>query len=542
MKSLSKFIAVLFILGAALVGCDGEYDSLVDANSDRNPIPDMEIEASQGDADFSNYIAIGNSITAGFMDAALYNNGQEFSLGAQLSKQFELTGAPATFNQPDINSENGFNTLANSGDGSGPVLGRFKLDTSIPGPSPVLNGDPIEPYTGSASALNNFGVPGLQVGQLLTPDTGNPSSPVFNPFYARFASSPGVSTVLGDAISTDPTFFTLWIGNNDVLGYATSGATRPEILTSQANFQAQFSATINRLMTETTANGIVANIPPILATPVFQAIPYNVIELDQASADQLNASFSTLNAVFDGMANDTFLFSDFTQEDADQRKISYQAGNNPILIVDPNLDDLSDEFDLLVTFGQITTEQREALEPYVQSRPMVVNPQTGPELVLISAGAILGTPAVPGDPNTPIGVAIPLGARYTLTAANIVEIETARGTFNAIIEGTVTAAGSRLALYDTNELGGAFSDIFGLDGSEIGITVDGVFLNPDFSPNGVFSTDGIHPNARGTAILANEFLEVIESEFNATIPKIDVLALPSVSLCAGSCVSQQGGS
>jgi len=542
MKSLSKFIAVLFILGAALVGCDGEYDSLVDANADRNPIPDMEIEASQGDADFSNYIAIGNSITAGFMDAALYNNGQEFSLGAQLSKQFELTGAPSTFNQPDINSENGFNTLANSGDGSGPVLGRFKLDTSIPGPSPVINGDPIGPYTGSASALNNFGVPGLQVGQLLTPDTGNPSSPAFNPFYARFASSPGTSTILDDAISTDPTFFTLWIGNNDVLGYATSGATRPEILTSQANFQAQFSATINRLMTETTANGVVANIPPILATPVFQAIPYNVIELDQASADQLNASFSTLNAVFDGMANDTFLFSDFTQEDADQRKVSYQAGNNPILIVDPNLDDLSDEFDLLVTFGQITTEQREALEPYVQSRPMVVNPQTGPELVLISAGAILGTPAVPDDPNTPIGVAIPLGARYTLTASNIVEIETARGTFNAIIEGTVTAAGSRLAFYDTNELGGAFSDIFGLDGSEIGITVDGVFLTPDFSPNGVFSTDGIHPNARGTAILANEFLEVIESEFNATIPKIDVLALPSVSLCAGSCVSQQGGS
>ena len=541
MISLKKVVLVLFILGAALVGCDGEYDSLVDANSDRNPIPDMEIEASQGEADLSNYVAIGASLSAGFMDAALYNNGQEFSLGAQLSKQFELTGAPSTFNQPDINSENGFNTLANSGEGP-PVLGRFKLDTSIPGPSPVINGDPIEPYSGSASALNNFGVPGIQVGQLLTPDTGNPSSPAFNPFYARFASSPGTSTILDDVINTDPTFFTLWIGNNDVLGYATSGATRPEILTSQANFQAQFSATITRLLTETTAKGVVANIPPILATPVFQAIPYNVIELDQATADQLNTSFSTLNAVFDGMANDTFLFSSFTQEDADRRKISYQAGNNPILIVDPNLDDLSDEFDQLVTFGQITPEQRVALQPYVQSRPMVVNPQTGPELVLISAGAILGTPAVPGDPNTPIGVAIPLGAQYTLTSENIIEIETARGTFNAIIGGTVTAAGSRLALYDTNELGGAFSDIFGMDGSEIGITVDGVFLNPDFSPNGVFSTDGVHPNARGTAILANEFLEVIESEFNATIPKVDVLALPSVSLCAGSCVSQQGGS
>src|SRR6056297_244446 len=540
MTSIKKYFAVLLLIGAALAGCDGEYDSVVDANLDRNPVPDMEVQASPGDADFSNYVAIGNSLTAGFMDGALYNNGQSFSLAAQLSGQFEFTGAPATFNQPDINSENGFNTLANSG--NGPVLGRFKLDTSIPGPSPTVNGDPIEPYTGSASALNNFGVPGIQVGQLLTPATGNPSSPAFNPFYARFASSAGTSTILGDAISSDPTFFTLWIGNNDVLGYASSGATRPEILTSQSNFQAQFSATISRLMTETTASGVVANIPPILATPVFRAVPYNAIELSAEEAEALNTNFTTLNAVFDGMADNTFLFGDFTQEDADRRKISYQAGNNPILIIDPALDELSDEFDQLETFEQITPEQRAALQPYVQSRPMVVNPQTGPELVLISAGAILGTPAVPDDPNTPIGVAIPLGARYTLTATNIVEIETARGTFNAIIEGTVTAAGSRLAFYDTNELGGAFSDIFGLDGSEIGITVDGVFLNPDFSPNGVFSTDGIHPNARGTAILANEFLEAIESEFNATIPKIDVLALPSVSLCAGSCVSQQGGS
>jgi hypothetical protein len=540
MTSLKKYIAVLLLIGAALAGCDGEYDSVVDANLDRNPIPDMDVQASQGDADFSNYVAIGNSLTAGFMDGALYNNGQRFSLAAQLSGQFEFTGAPATFNQPDINSENGFNTSVNSG--NGPVLGRFKLDTSIPGPSPVINGDPIGPYTGSASALNNFGVPGIQVGQLLSPDTGNPSSPLFNPFYARFASSPGTSSIMDDVISTDPSFFTLWIGNNDVLGYALSGATNSAILTSQADFQTRFAATVNRLMTETTASGVVANIPQILATPIFRAVPYNAVTLDQASADQLNTSLATLNAVFDGMAEDTFLFSDFTQEDADQRKVSYQAGNNPILIVDPALDDLSDEFDQLETFGQITPEQREALQPYVQSRPMVVDPQTGPELVLLSAGSILGTPAVPGDPTTPIGVAVPLGAQYTLTAANIVEIETARATFNAIIEGTVTAAGDRLALYNTNALGGAFADIFGLDGSQPGIEVDGVFLNPDFSPNGVFSTDGVHPNARGSAILANEFIRVIEAEFNATIPKIDVTSLPSVSVCAGNCVSQQGGS
>jgi lysophospholipase L1-like esterase len=472
------------------------------------------------------------------MDGALYDLGQQYSLGALISAQFEATGAPATFNQPDINSVNGFNTLVNTG--NGPVLGRFKLDTSIPGPSPTLNGDPIEPYTGETSSLNNFGVPGIQLGQLLTPDTGNPSSPAFNPFYARFASSPGTSTILDDAINTDPSFFTLWIGNNDVLGYASSGATNSAILTSQADFQAQFSATINRLMTETTASGVVANIPPILATPVFRAVPYNAIALDKTSADQLNASFATFNAVLDGMAESSLI--PFDQEDANERKVSYQAGANPILIVDPNLEDLSSTFDQLETFGQITPAQRAALQPYVQSRQMVVNQQTGPELVLLSAGAILGTPAIPGNPDTPLGVAIPLGAQYTLTSENILEIETARATFNAIIGGTVNAAGDRLALYDTNSLDSAFADIFGLDGSQPGISQGGVFLSPDFSPNGVFSTDGVHPNARGNAILANEFLRVIEAEFNATIPKVDVLALPSVSVCAGDCLSQQGGS
>ena len=540
MISLKKVVLVLFMLGAALVGCDGEYDSLVDANADRNPIPDTEVEASQGDADFTNYVAIGNSLTAGYMDGALYNNGQDFSLAAQISGQFELTGAPVTFNQPDINSVNGYNTLANTG--SGPVLGRFKLDTSIPGPSPTISGDPIGPYTGTTSALNNFGVPGIQLGQLLTPATGDPNlqnNPAFNPFYARFASAPGTSTILGDVLSADPTFFTLWIGNNDVLGYATSGATRPEILTSQANFQAQFSAVINSLMMETSASGVVANIPPILATPIFRAVPYNAIELDQESANQLNTSFSQFNMVLDGLADSGLI----SEEDAERRKVNYQSGNNPILIVDPNLNDLSDEFDLVQAVNpRIGEAERAALQPYVQSRPMVVDPQTGPELVLLSAGSVLGTPAIPGNPNTPTGVAIPLGAEYTLTSENIIEIETARATFNAIIEGTVTAAGGRLALFDTNKLGGAFADIFGLDGSQPGISVDGVFLNPDFSPNGVFSTDGVHPNARGNAILANEFLRVIETEFNASIPKIDVTSLPSVSLCAGDCESQQGGS
>lgn len=540
MKSFLKLFIVLIFSAIIIVGCDSEYDSLVDANADRNPIPDTEVEASQGDADFTNYVAIGNSLTAGYMDGALYDNGQRFSLGTLLSGQFEATGAPATFNQPDINSVNGFNTLVNSGEGQ--ELGRFKLDTSIPGPSPTVDGDPIEPYTGETSALNNFGVPGIQVGQLLVPDTGGPDNeenPAFSQYYARFASSPGSSTILEDVISTNPTFFSLWIGNNDILGYASSGTANSSILTGRTEFQQRFESVVNTLTSNTNAKGVVANIPPILGVPFFRAIGYNVIEFgedEQSSVDQLNTAFSGFNQVLDAIVQNL----GHSRDDANRRKIRYEVGANPILIFDPNLENIDPKLAQLEAFGGITEEQRDALQPYVQARPI----EEG-EIVLFTASNVLGTLADPNDPSTPIGVAVPLGNQYTLTFEQIEEIEGERAAFNQTIAATVEAANSgetRLAIYDTNDPEGAFADIFGLDGSEPGITVDGTFLNPDFSPNGVFSTDGIHPNARGNAILANEIIRVIEAEFNATIPKVDVLSLPAITLCNGDCVSEQGGS
>lgn len=538
MKKVLTILTAFCIAALLFAGCNDEFDSLVDANADRHPIPDTEIEAASGDADFSNYVAIGNSLTAGYMDGALYDNGQRFSVAAILAAQLEAAGGATTFVQPDINSENGFNTLANSGGSN--VLGRFKLDTSIPGPSPTVNGDEISVYDGPVSELNNFGVPGIKVGQLLTADTGVSGTDSFNPFYERFASSPGSSTVLDDVISADPTFFTLWIGNNDVLGFAASGGTNADELTTQEEFTQQFSEIVTELLDETSARGVVANIPPILALPLFQAVPYNAIELDAATAATLNENFASFNAVLDGIAESPLVA--FDEEDADQRRVTYQEGNNPILIIDEDLQDLGPTFDLLVQFGQITEEQRAALEPYRQARQMTVDNNTGRELVLFSAASILGTPAEPGNPNTPIGVAIPLGAEYVLTAQNIVEVETARATFNAIIENSVSAGGPRLALFDTNDPSGPLFDIFGLDNSEPGITVDGVDLEPDFSPNGVFSTDGVHPNARGNALLVNEMIDIIEAEFDAVLPRADVLSYPTVTLCGGDCVSQQGGS
>ncbi|MDZ7658585.1 hypothetical protein [Fodinibius sp.] len=303
MISYLKTSFLLLFVAAFLFACEGSYDSLVEDQLEENPVPEP-ISGDPGSADFSNYVAIGNSLTAGYMDGALYNLGQEFSLAALLHKQMQFAGAPGNFNQPDINSELGFNTSVkpNPNPQTGTVFGRFKLDTNIPGPSPTIGGDPIAPYQGNTGELNNFGVPGILVGQLLTPATGGPntqSNPAFNPFYQRFASNPsqdGIngSTILGDAIATQPTFFTLWIGNNDVLGYAVSGGANPNLLTSEQDFQDYFnnsdgqSGVINQLLNNTSANGVVATIPPVSTVPFFRAISFNAVELSSEEATQLN--------------------------------------------------------------------------------------------------------------------------------------------------------------------------------------------------------------------------------------------------------------
>lgn len=72
-----------------------------------------------------------------------------------------------------------------------------------------------------------MGVPGAKSYHLLANGYGSVAGlqtnpPSSNPYFVRFASS-DTTSVIADALAQDPTFFTLWIGNNDVLSYATSG-------------------------------------------------------------------------------------------------------------------------------------------------------------------------------------------------------------------------------------------------------------------------------------------------------------------------------
>ena len=90
---------------------------------------------------------------------------------------------------------------------------------------PVSGQGSTEVSNNVGGPFNNMGVPGAKSYHLLAPGYGNVAgvaAGLANPYYARMATAAD-ATVLGDAASVGATFFSLWIGNNDVLGYVVSG-------------------------------------------------------------------------------------------------------------------------------------------------------------------------------------------------------------------------------------------------------------------------------------------------------------------------------
>ncbi len=525
MKNIKTYVLALLAFAVVISACDEDKD-LLDQRLADNPLPNAP-SGDPGSLDLSRFISVGNSLTAGFMDGALYTNGQDQSFPNLLAQQFLISGiGGGAFAQPDINSENGF-----SGQGPNGPLGRFELSLSLLRPVPTA-GEIPSAYGGDKTALRNFGVPGMRL-----VDMSDASLAARNPLYGRFASNPGTSTVLGDATGVSPTFFSFWLGSNDVLGYATSGGVDESRITDQASFTAALQNSLGALVA-TGAKGVVLTVPPMVVIPFFRAVPYNAIPMtDQATVDQLNAGFAGLNAALAGLAQ----FNLITADEAAARSVSYSLGANPILMHDDALTDLGPMFDVLLGAGAISAAQRAALQPFVQSRPATPN-----DLPTLSSATQLGT-VVGGNPAAILGVSVPAPDNLILSASEVVRVVTARATYNAVIAGVVAAinqqAGANtISIVDVQP---AFADLFGLDAAtatalalspaaiaaadgELGIDVNGVTLAPDFGPNGVFSTDGIHPNPRGHAIVGNLIIDNLNSAFGASIPSINVLNLRGV--------------
>jgi len=513
----SKWIATSFSSCAVLLlaACS--------SSSDGGGVP------SAGDElDLSTYVAIGDSLTAGFADNTVYLDGQINSYPNIIAGAFAAAGG-GEFTQPLVNDNLGGLVASGSPiaipDGSPDAfLARLVLldATSTPGPQPGTRTTDIAPgaagLVNTLGPFNNLGVPGARIIELAAPELAA------NPFYARFASNPGTSSVISDAVANPnriPTFFTFWAGNNDALGFATSGgigglgAADPagpfntQDITNPAIFEGAFNGLIDALApAENTAiRGVVANIPAIEDIPFFTTVPSNAIELDADTAAAVSAGFAEYN----GGIQAALGAGAITEAEAASRTISFAAGNNGVLILDDGLSDLSmfmlpnlrqataDDSILLTSLGSIGVQ-------------LNGNPQT-----TVGVSVPLGVsedPSAPFDPASLFSPAVNVAAdAAVLTAPELQLLAENIAAFNTIIEDRV-AADSRLALYDAAADLADLSDADGLSFGTGSITSEFVF-------GGGFSLDGVHPTATGYAVIANGIIDVINAEFNANIQGVD---------------------
>lgn len=509
MKNINIFI--LFTVAFIFWSCEQQFPELKEPPPPETGCISCPEGAGSGDASFDKFVAIGNSYVAGFQAGALYDEGQTNSMAKLISQQLACAGGNDVFNQPDINSFNGYN-IQLSVPGQGIIVGRLILFDDGSGAAPAPAGAPgvpapyntaelPAPYNGDRSSLNNFGVPLIYLGQALTPATGNPASPFFNPLWARFASSPGVKSIAEDALAAAGSFYLIWLGIDDALLHAALGADGTFPLTSVDDFNLQYNSLITTMLTANPVfKGVVGDIPSIVTYPYFTTIAYNSIPLDAATAGALQEGLANnYNSFISAMAG----LKVISNEEHDRRLLNYIEGNNSILITDEALTDLT-QFMLDNGAAQLV--------PFAQARQT-----TGTDLIPLAAGAVLGNPYL-GIPTAIQGVSWPLTDNYALTVSEIVQIETNIAGYNAIIDGAVAGSNNRLVVAN---VGAALYNLLEASISSGGLVVNGVALTSNLTPpTAAFSEDGLHPNNRGYAYLGNVFVDAINSKFGATVPQI----------------------
>ncbi len=491
---MKKFYALLPFLGLFLIAC--EDDTPIDTP---DPTP---VEYTSGTADFTKYVAVGSSLTAGYSDNALFIAGQEASFPNMLAQNFALVGG-GDFEIPFMADNLGGMTLGGNQITENRLILSFLGES--PAPVPVSGTGTTEVSNKLTGPFNNMGVPGTKSYELLAPEYGSVTGVAMgtaNPYFARFSSSE-TATVISDAAAQGATFFTLWAGSNDILLYAVGGGTgvnqagnldattyAREDITDPTLFAGVIDGVLGT-MTANGAKGVIANLPNVTDLPYFTTVPHNPIPLDEATAAFLNSAeaYGAYNA---GLAQLQGLGL-ITEDELAQRTITFNAGEgNPVVIIDEDLTDLTGFNPALINMRQATAD----------------------DLMVLTSRSFIGTLADPNNPTSINGVAVPLADKWVLTPEEQDIVETALTSYNQTIAGL--AAAYDLAFVDANAL---LSNL-NTNGVQLG---DGSVVTAEFATGGGFSLDGVHPAPRGYAIVANAFVEAINTKYNSNLPGVNPL-------------------
>jgi lysophospholipase L1-like esterase len=411
--------------------------------------------------DFSRYVALGDSLTAGVSSNGSVQTIQMNSYPALIARQAGVTA----FQQPLVTAP-----------GLPPLLYLAALNITPLGVSPTILVSPGLGAPANATLptpYNNLGVDGFDTNDVLT-RTGNiqnfaadladyaagkvGKAPAFADLVLRFPVFPGTTTpatALAQALAQNPTFMTVWIGNDDVLGAAlTAVAIDGVTMTPTLQFQTEYTTLLGTLRgAQPNAPILVGNIPDVDSIPFVTTVkPYIVNPADGS------------------------------------------------------------HIPLIGEAGPLTENDR---------------------LTLLASSLLaqgIGIPAAAGGTGQPLPEGSFDPQTMTLTA------------------GVVLRAGELDAIRQkTNELNGLIATIaaqfdakvvdfnaFLADVKANGYMVGGVTLTSDFLTGGIFSYDGVHPQALGYALVARKWIAAINAEYGANLPDINLLPFLTGGAAAGA--------
>ncbi|THD68954.1 G-D-S-L family lipolytic protein [Robertkochia marina] len=479
----------------------------------------------QGEVDLTNYVALGNSLTSGYADGALYLDAQQSSYPNILASKFALAGG-GDFTQPLMNDNIGGLLL----NGTPIAATRLVLNFDQNGnPLPVnLEGTPTTEVTNTLEGpFNNMAVPGAKSYHLVAPGYGNIAGigTSANPYFARMASS-SETTVLADAAAQNPTFFSIWIGNNDVLTYAISGGTGVDQTgnlnpASYANNDITdpnvFAATTSQVVSAMTANGakgVVINIPDVTKIPFFTTVPNNALVLNAEQAQQLTLFFQAVAGITTQGLIDQGVPAAQAQQIASQYAITFNEGPNRWLIDTPasqtnplGFRQMTEEERIVLTIDQTALRTAGYGSVAISNEVLQVlgKLQAGATITEAEAGLVLA--AING-----------IDDKDALDNEEINAINTARSAYNTTLSGL--AQQNDLILLDFESL---YEEIV-LSGYQY----NGGEITTTFGTGGAFSLDGIHLTPRGYAVVADEIIRAINESYDANIPGVDPGNYPTI--------------
>ena len=410
-----------------------------------------------GNADFSKTVAIGGNYMAGYQDGALYQKGQELSIPALLTEQFKLVGG-SSFNQALMPDNKGLGLNSKVWESWFITPSHLGYKTDCKGVTAL---SPLKNFISvSEAAPYLISIAGNSIQNKAIPYAN--IIDYFNPAFGNSFSS-GNTNPYYNRIAANPGVSTIYAdAKAQDATFITAWLGMEDIYnyaaTGGTSSAIPSSASFSAYL-DTILGGLTANgAKGVIATiPDFRVFPYYTL-VAWDNADLRQTQADSLNDIY---------------EPAGLTHIHFEMGRNGFVI-----DDAASNGGL---------RQLHSGEYITLSVPL-------DSMKCEKYGLLFKT----------------INNRYALDSSEVFLIDQAINSYNGVI--IQKAAQYNLALVD-------MYTYFNL--VKAGIKWNGADFNATFVSGGFFSLDGYHPNQKGYALIANEFINAINAKYKSVIPTVN---------------------